>query len=260
MSNRRKKKGHRTTPPPPRATPAKKKKVEPFPLGIGAMMQGGLEGLRREPVALLLGALVPVVVMVPLAALAGTAFDDDRVAAGVTFSIVALVLGGMFSFPLCHYALRTARQEPIDLGEPFRRWIRFVPMLVASFWFWAGFLLGFQMGPQLLALAAPAIVMGYAFFGFVIDDRHDLGGLKALGTSVRVGDGRRFALLAIVCLYAAVGFVVYLFGFTIAISAGLTGAPATIAGSVVVLPFLALALVSWAGLYYVLRKDLEDAW
>ena len=227
MSNRRKKKGHRTTPPPPRATPAKKKKVEPFPLGIGAMMQGGLEGLRREPVALLLGALVPVVVMVPLAALAGTAFDDDRVAAGVTFSILALVLGGMFSFPLCHYALRAARQEPIDLGEPFRRWIRFVPMLVASFWFWAGFLLGFQMGPQLLALAAPAIVMGYAFFGFVIDDRHDLGGLKALGTSVRVGDGRRFALLAIVCLYAAVGFVVYLLGFTIAISAGPTTVPIT---------------------------------
>ncbi len=35
------------------------------------------------------------------------------------------------------------------------------------------------MGPQLLALAAPAFVMGYAFFGFVIDDRHDIGGLKA---------------------------------------------------------------------------------
>lgn len=271
MSNKRKKRSHRTTPaPPPSERPAKgsvsrpargeKKRVEPFPLGIGTMMRQGLEGLRREPVALTVGGVLPIVVMVPFAALAGVAFDDDRVAAGVAFSIVAVVIGGMFSFPQCHYALRTARGEAVDLVEPFREWIRFVPMLVGSFWFWAGFLLAFQMGPQLLALAGPAIVMGYAFFGFVIDDRYDMGGLKALGTSVRIGDGRRFALLAIVCLYAAVGFVVYLLGFTAAVSAGLTGAPATIAGAVVVVPFIAFALVSWAGLYDVLRKDLEDAW
>lgn len=259
MSNKRKKKGARVT-PAQRPAPRERTKVEPFPLGIGAMMRLGIDGLRREPVALLLGALLPILVMVPFAALAGPALDDDRVAAGVAFSIVAVVAGGMFSFPLCHYALRSAREEALDLAEPFRQWIRFVPMLVASFWFWAGFLLAFQMGPQLLALAAPAIVMGYAFFGYVIDDRHDLGGLKALGTSVRVGDGRRFALLAIVCLYAALGFVVYLVGFTIAISFGLTGAPASIAGSVVILPFIAFALVSWAALYDVLRKDLEDAW
>lgn len=265
MSNSRKKKGHRTTPPPPRADQvpqkrAAKKQVEPFPLGIGAMMRAGFEGLKREPVALLLGALVPVLIMVPLAAMAGTALDDDRVAAGVTFSILAVVVGGMFSYPLCHYSLRAARDEVVDLAEPLRQWIRFVPMLVASFWFWAGFLLAFQFGPQLLALAAPAIVMGYAFFGFVVDDRHDQGGLKALGTSVRIGEGRRFALLALVCLYAAMGFVVYLLGFTVAISTGLTGAPATIAGSVVILPFIAFALVAWAELYDVLRKDLEDAW
>ena len=140
MSKNRRNGRGRETPPPK----AEKKKVEPFPLGIGAMMRLGFEGLRREPVAMLVGALLPVLGTMPLLVPAAMAFDDDRVSAGVTFTMTALVLGGALAYPWCHYALRAAREEPLELAEPFREWIRFFPMLVASFWFWAGMLLAFQ--------------------------------------------------------------------------------------------------------------------
>lgn len=261
MNNQRKRR-HRTTPPPPdreASTKKSKKEIEAFPLRIGTMMRLGLEGLRRAPAALLLGALLPFVGTIPFQILAAGAFDDDRVPAAITFTLVAMVLGGALAYPWCHYALAAAREESPDLAAPFRDWVRFVPMLVASFWFWAGMLLAFQF--QILGgLPALAIVMAYAFFGFVVDDRHDQGGLKALGTSVRIGDGRRFALLALVCLYAAIGFVVFMVAAAVVVSIGLTGAPASVIVAILALPFIAFSLVSWAALYDVLRKDLPDAW
>ena len=132
-------------------------------------------------------------------------------------------------------------------------------MLVASFWFWAGMLLAFQFR-ILGGLPAVAITMAYAFFGFVVDERHDQGGLKALGTSVRIGDGRRFALLALVCLYSVVGFVVFLLAASAAVGVGLTGAAASAVVAVMMTPFIAFTLVAWASLYDVLRRDLVDAW
>lgn len=256
MSKQRKKGGGRHTAPPPKPT---KKQVEPFPLGIGTMMRNGLEGLRREPIAMLVGALLPVFGTMPLLVPAALAFDDDRAGAGITFTMAALVLGGALAYPWCHYALRAARAEPIELAEPFREWVRFMPMLVASFWFWAGMLLAFQFR-ILGGLPAVAITMAYAFFGFVVDERHDQGGLKALGTSVRIGDGRRFALLALVCLYSVVGFLVFLLAASAAVGVGLSGAIATMIVAVLMMPFIAFALVAWASLYDVLRMDLPDAW
>ena len=263
MSNQRRRR-HRTTPPPPDADAAtkrkrEKKQIEAFPLRIPAMLRLGVDGLRREPTALLLGAVLPFVGTIPFQILAAVAFDDDRTPAAITFTLTAMVLGGALAYPWCHYALAAARQEPVDLAAPFRDWVRFVPMLVASFWFWAGMLLAFQF--QILGgLPALAIVMAYAFFGFVVDDRHDLGGLKALGTSVRIGDGRRFALLALAGLYAAIGVLVFMIAAAIVVSAGLTGAPASVVVAVLLLPLVAFSLVSWAALYDVLRKDLPDAW
>ena len=255
MSKNRRNGRGRETPPPK----AEKKKVEPFPLGIGVMMRLGFEGLRREPAAMLVGALLPVLGTMPLLVPAAMAFDDDRASAGVTFTMTALVLGGALAYPWCHYALRAAREEPLELAEPFREWIRFFPMLVASFWFWAGMLLAFQFR-ILGGLPAVAITMAYAFFGFVVDERHDQGGLKALGTSVRIGDGRRFALLALVCLYSVVGFVVFLLAASAAVGVGLTGAAASAVVAVMMTPFIAFTLVAWASLYDVLRRDLVDAW
>ena len=226
MSNKRKRKPHRTTPARPTAEQNKgkrqKKKVEPFPMRIGTMMRHGLDGIRREPVALLVGSLLPVIGTLPFQFPAAAAFDDGRTTAGITFTIVGMMVGGALAYPWCHYALRTAREETIDLAAPFRDWDRFVPMLVASFWFWAGMLLAFQF--QILGgLPALAIVMAYAFFGFVIDERHDQSGLKALGTSVRITEGRRFALLGIVCLYAFIWIFVVIVGVAIAGGLGLTG-------------------------------------
>ena len=66
MSNERRKR-HRTTPPPPDTEGAKKQKrekkqIEAFPLRIPTMMRLGVDGLRREPSALLLGGLLPELV------------------------------------------------------------------------------------------------------------------------------------------------------------------------------------------------------
>ena len=243
MSKNRRNGRGRETPPPK----AEKKKVEPFPLGIGAMMRLGFEGLRCEPVAMLVGR-PPVLGTMPLLVPAAMAFDDDRVSAGVTFTMTALVLGGALAYPWCHYALRAAREEPLELAEPFREWIRFFPMLVASFWFWAGMLLAFQF-----RILLPWRSRWPTFFGFVVDERHDQGGLKALGTSVTSGTdvGSLFWRWSV--------FTALLASSCSCWRRRLRSGWGHRKGSAVVPPFI-VTLVAWASLYDVLRRDLVDAW
>ena len=243
---------------PKRRLDAGKPEVEPFPLKPSQMIVDGIEGFRRAPVAMLLGTLLPFVLSSPFVFIGQSRISDAEqislgngdVVAGLALNLVGMVLAGAASYPVCVYALRASRGEEVELGEPFREPSRFVAMFVGTFWFWAGVLLGLNF----FVLPAVFVFVFYVFFGFVLVDRPDLGGLKSLGTSVRIGHKRRIAIFALTALFGVLLFLCILpIGF--ALNAG------TIAVMYVLLLIgTAVSLVSWASLYDALRKDLPDAW
>ncbi|MEM8707262.1 MAG: hypothetical protein AAGE98_12445 [Actinomycetota bacterium] len=250
-------------PPPPPKIDDKPRvpgapKVEPFPLKPSQMIVDGIEGFRRAPLALMLGTFLPFLVSGPFVFAGQSRIADaeeislgsEEVVAGLAFNLIGMVLAGAASYPVCVYALRAARDEAVDLAEPFRDPGRFFAMFTASFWFWAGILLGLNF----FVLPAVFVFLFYVFFGFVLVDRPDLGGLKALGTSVRIGDKRRIALFALTALF---GFLLFLCILPVGFGVNI----ATIALMyLLLLAGTAVSLVSWASLYDVLRKDLPDAW
>ena len=65
--------------------------------------------------------------------------------------------------------------------------------------FWAAFLLGLR---YLAGIPSIFATLFYGFYGYVVADRAAKGGLRALGTSVRLGTKRRVALFAILALFA----------------------------------------------------------
>lgn len=253
MTSQRGKKKGEGTPPPPKAKrrlDAGKPKVEPFPLRPLQMLINGIEGARRAPIAMAVGALLPFLVSAPFMFGGQSLIADDELATGLAVSLIGLVLGGAASYPWSVYALHAVRNEPVDLAEPFRTPGRFFAMFVGSFWFWAGIVLGLQF----FVIPAIAVFVFYAFFGFIIADRPDLGGLKALGTSVRIGDKRRIALMALCALF---GFLLFL--CIMPVGWGIN--PLTVGAMYLLLLIgMAVTVVAWASLYDVLRKDLPDAW
>ncbi|NNC43953.1 MAG: hypothetical protein HKO03_12015, partial [Acidimicrobiia bacterium] len=70
----------------------------------------------------------------------------------------------------------------------------FKDQLVASLFFWAGVLFGLR---YLFGLPSIFVVVMYAFYGYIVAERTHPGGLRALGASVLLGQGRRIAIGAI---------------------------------------------------------------
>lgn len=222
-----------------------KPKVKPFPVPISELFQRGIRGYSTNTLPLTLAGLAT------FAVLAATTFpvwgvenDDFRV---LLVTTIGLIIASTASLPWFSYALNAARNEPIDIAAPFRDWSRFVDQLVCSFWFWAAFFLGFQylrslFGPILFFL----VLVLYSFYGFVVADRAVEGPLRALGTSVRLGEKRRIPIFAIMMLFLILNF----FG---AIPIGFGINPFTIALSMVTLGMtMSITLVAWGCLYDIL--------
>ena len=259
------KKDNRGKQPPPPKSGAKPKvpgapKVEPFPLKPSQMIVNGIEGFRRAPLPLAFGTALPFLVSLPML-IAGEArlssvdefsFSDSDALGGMALYVLGVVIAGAASYPVCDYALRASRGQEIELAAPFRDRGRFLAMFNASFWFWAGILLGLS----LFVLPAVFVLVFYVFYGFILVDRPDLGGSKALGTSVRIGDKRRIAMFGLAVLFGALVFFCYLLPVAFF---GLTLITAVLVYLLLVVG-VAVSLVSWASLYDVLRKDLPDAW
>lgn len=224
-------------------------RIKPFTIPISAMFQRGLRGYVANAVPLTLAALGTFAVLaLSVIPVLGGEEDEFRYLAVTT---VGLMLATTAALPWFSYALNAARGEPIDMGAPFRDGTRFVDQLVCSFWFWAAFFLGFQYlrtlwGPILFFL----VVVLYAFFGFVVADRTAEGPLRALGTSVRLGEKRRFALFAIWVLF-------FLFNFVAALPIGWGVNPATVVITVITLAMsTSITMVAWACLYDTLNDML----
>ncbi len=177
-------------------------------------------------------------------------FEDERIFESLVVDLIGLILGGALAVPWYDYCLHAARGERIDLAAPFS--LRLIGyQAVASFWFWAGVLLGFR---YLLGLPSILVVLLYAFHGYVVaDDRskESRGGMRALGTSVRLTEGKRIGLFAVMALL----IIFNMFGaLPLGFEQGVT--PVTIAGAAVGLTITtSITLVFGALIYDTFLKE-----
>ena len=120
---------------------------------------------------------------------------------------------------------------------------------MCAFWFWAAFMLGLR---YLFGIPSILALLFYGFHGYIVADRAAKGGLRALGTSVRLGNKRRVALFAILALYIV-------FNLVAALPLGYGATPLTIAISLALFTATgSVTLVSGACLYDALYARLED--
>ncbi len=223
--------------------------TEPFPLSIAAMFRRGWTGYTRNIGPLTAGAVATLAVYGLFRVLAQQALDDGQQLASIALDLVGLVLAGTVALPWYVYALDAARSNPVALAAPWRGGSRFSAQFVCAFWFWAAFMLGVR---YLFGIPSILALLFYGFHGYVVADRTAKGGLRALGTSVRLGHKRRVALFAILALFIV-------FNLLAALPLGSGATPLTIAMSVALFTATgSISLVSGACLYDALYARLED--
>ena len=242
-----------------------------FPIGPGEMFARGFKGFGSGAVPLMLAGLATLSVAAVASLPAADLRDDGRNYAAVVVSLLGLVVGGTLAYPWYHYALSASRGKSIQVMEPFLDTKRFFAQAVASFWFWAGVLLGLQ---YLAGIPSIFILVLYAFHGYLIADGKVVGGMRALGTSVRMGQGRRIGLFGLATLFGLFTFMGALpMGYDFnqraeaeaaAVAASIKyidpgASPLWIALAVVGVAFAgSVTLVAGATLYQVLWDELGD--
>ncbi len=201
-------------------------------------------------IPLSIGALVTLAVYAVFRIPAQQLFEDGEVYVSILIDLIGLIIAGSLAVPWYTFALKAARGQKIDVRAAFDGRLMGY-QAAASFWFWAGVLLGFR---YLLGLPSLFVVLLYAFHGYVVaDDRskNTRGGLRALGTSVRLTEGKRVGLFGIMALLV----IFNMFGaITLGFEQGVT--PLTMAGALVGLTITtSVTLVFGAFLYDAFRKE-----
>ncbi len=183
--------------------------ASPFPVGLGELFRRAFSGYFKSVVPVSAAGLVTLVSFYLLVALPAQAIDSQASLVDLVVESIVLVVGlaavGTVAYPWYSYALDAAAGDGIRLGRPFEKLDLFMAQAVASFWFWAGVGLGFR---YLAGIPAIIAVLLYAFHGYFIADRRTDSGLKALGLSVRLTQGRRIGLFgigALLLLFTMIG-------------------------------------------------------
>lgn len=245
MTKARNKKRPKSNQPAP-----KKKPRTPVEFGIrpGEVFVAGFRGYVANIVPLTLAALVVLATYAAFRYPSAQLLDDDRLWAARGLDLAGLFIAGTLAHPWYRYALQAADGEKVDPRLPFATPRRFAYQASASFWFFAAVVLGQQYLGGLPAILAALL---YAFYGYVNTESDD-GGLKALGTSVRLGERRRIGLFAIGGMF----FVFNLIGAS-GLVAGLNplGYALTVLGLSIT---TSITLVSGAVIYRVLQEKLDD--
>jgi|GEM_PF-802943 len=234
-----------------------------FGIRIPDVFKAGFTGYFKNIVPLTLAALATLAVYGIFRYEAQQAFDQERDFASIAIDLVGLVVAGTISYPWYYYALQAARGEKVELGAPFYYMNRFGHQFVGSAFFWAGVLFGVRYGRALAFLPALVIMMFYAFHGYVVADTPPnkegmRGGTYALGTSVRLGDKRRFGLFAIACLFMLLNFVGAMTGLAFLQrdpDAQITGIATVVIGLAIT---TSITMVSGAYMYDELKEKLGD--
>lgn len=228
--------------------PKKKKGPVEFGISPGQVFASGIRGYVANIVPLTLAALIVLLVYAAFRVPSQSFIDDDRIWSGRLLDLAGLFVAGTLAYPWYRYALAAADGEKVDMRAPFLAPRRFRYQAAASFWFFAAVVLGQQYLSGIPAILAALL---YAFYGYVVAE-NDNGGLKALGTSVRLGERRRIGLFAIGGLF----FVFNLIGAS-GLAAGLNplGYSLAVLGLSVT---TSITLVSGAAIYRVLQEKLDD--
>lgn len=218
-----------------------------FGVGVGEALGAGVRGLRSAPLPLLTAGAATLGVYLAFRLPSQSAADAGQTIRSIVLDLLGLILGGVVSLAWFSYALDADRGVPVELRKPFARPMAFWDQGVASFWFWAAVLFGLR---YLYGIPSLIAVVFYAFYGFVIADGQATSGLRALGTSVRLGEGRRIGLFA----FAVLLLMINLFG---AIAVGYGVRPLTIALTFLgVLVTTNVSLVTGARIYRTFNGEM----
>ncbi len=216
-------------------------KVE-FGISIPNIFRQGVDGFRKNAVPLLLAASVILALLTGFGLWASQ--FETRSASWFGIYLLSFILAGTLSYPWFTYALQAARGEKVDLQSPFDHPKRFAHQLVATLWFWAGFMLGVRF---LSGIPSILVLILYAFYGYFVVEAGK-GGSYALGASVRLGEKRRIGLFGIAVLFGVFNFIPLVIAFAI---------PQPIVTAVISFVGLAIStsitLVSGGAIYSVLK-------
>lgn len=224
-----------------------------FGIGIGEIFKRGFIGWKSNIIPLTIAGIVPIAVSTGFSQFANQFAIENSLAQDVRwfiFNFIGWVIAGTLSYPWYVYALRAADGDPVRFGEPFEHPKKFLQQFIGTFWFFAGFVLGVRF----FLLPAFAIIVFYAFYGFLIADT-DKGGLHALGTSVRMGQGRRLGLFALSMIFIMFNFLGLVPGLGLE---GVSFATRLILATLGLVITTSITLVSGAAIYRVFRGFLNE--
>ncbi len=179
-----------------------------FGISIPEIFTAGFNGWKNNIVPLTLAGLVTTGISTAASAQAATFEQSDF--SWIIVNFIGWVIAGTAAYPWYVYALAAADGEKADLRAPFENTKRFLHQFVASFWFFAAFLLGIRY----FLLPALLVLMLYAFYGYVVAESNK-GGTYALGTSVRLGEKRRIGLFGIATLFLVFNLFGVMFGLAV---------------------------------------------
>lgn len=217
-----------------------------FGASLGEVFASGVRGYTRNVIPLTVSGAATLGVYAIFRIPAQQAFESGDVVRSLAIDLVGLLLASIVALPWYAAALAAVDGKSFTLATIFESVTGLYAQAVASFWFWAAILLGLR---YLLAIPAMLAVVFYAFYGFAVADGAATGGLKALGYSARLGEGRRVGI-------AAVAIVLLLFTLLGAFPVGFGVSTLTVVLAVCGLVVTcSITLVAGAAIYRLLQEQ-----
>ncbi len=195
--------------------------TSPAPRDVFKLLGRGVRVYRSMLISGTVMALVVFAVYGSARAYAATLVDDDQLIAAIFVDGGGLVLATVAALPWFRRTLIAVGADPNGLPTSASR---ITAMLAAAIVFWAGVLFGLR---YLYGIPAIFVLLWYALFGYAVASTNERG-LKALGTSVRIGQGRRWSI-------AALGIVLLPFNLAAAAPIGIEISPLTVVAAALLL-------------------------
>ncbi len=169
------------------------KTASPTVHDVPSILERGFGNYRRSLVPASAMAVLVILVYGSARIIAQNSVDEGNLGTAFAIDALGLVLATVLALPWFRLALATERgSSPANLP------LEWGSMLVAALFFWGGILLGIR---YMVGIPSIFMLVWYGLFGFAVA-AGTKPGLNALGTSVRLGQGRRWAVAATAAVLA----------------------------------------------------------
>lgn len=175
-----------------------------FDVGLGSLLGIAVRGYVSHALSLSIAGAATLGTYLAFRLPAQVQLGQGNLFRSIAIDLLGLVAAGVVALPWYSYALDADRNRPTDLWAPFRRPSRFATQAVASVWFWAAVLFGLR---YLWGIPSIVALVFYAFHGYVIAGEETRSGLKALGRSALIGEGKRFGLFGVAVILGMVNLL-----------------------------------------------------